>query len=92
VIAFLLAGPDSAATNRATLIFYFLFSQVIAVALYTAGGIITGRVLWLAVLMLPAQMAGLWIGAKLFPKASEASYRRIALGFLLLIGIVTTVL
>ena len=44
------------------------------------------------VLMLPAQMAGLWIGAKLFPKASEASYRRIALGFLLLIGIVTTVL
>jgi hypothetical protein len=92
VIAFLLAGPDSAATNRATLIFYFLFSQVIAVALYVAGGIITARVLWLAVLMLPAQMAGLWIGAKLFPKASEASYRRIALGFLLLIGIVTTVL
>ncbi len=92
VIAFLLAGPDSAATNRATLIFYFVFSQIIAVALYGAGGTITARVLWLAAVMLPAQMIGIWIGARLFPKASEAAYRRIALGVLLVIGIVTMVM
>ncbi len=92
VIAFLFAGPDSAATNRATLIFYFLFSQVIAVGLYVAAGAVTGRVLWLVAMMLPAQMAGLWIGAKLFPKASETAYRRIALGVLLAIGIVTMVM
>ena len=92
VIAFLLAGPDSAATNRATLIFYFVFSQVVAIALYWAGGAITARVLWLAVMMMPAQIAGLWIGAKLFPKASEAAYRRIALGVLFAIGIATMVL
>ena len=92
VIAFLLAGPDSAATNRATLVFYFVFSQVVAVTLYAANSAITARVLWLVALMMPVQMAGLWIGAKLFPKASEAVYRRVALGVLLLIGLVTMVM
>lgn len=92
VIAFLLAGPDSAATNRATLILFFIFSQVIAVALYAAGGVITARVMWLTALMLPAQIAGLWIGARYFPMASEAAYRRIAIGVLLVIGIATMVI
>lgn len=92
VIAFLLAGPDNAATNRATLILFFVFSQVIAVAFYVASGVITARVMWLTVLMLPAQIAGLWIGARYFPMASEAAYRRISLGVLLAIGIATMVI
>ena len=89
VIAFLLAGPDSAATNRATLILFFVFSQVIAVALYAASDVITARMMWLTVLMLPAQFAGLWIGAKYFAMASEEGYRRISLSVLLAIGIAT---
>ncbi len=92
VIAFLLAGPDNAATNRATLILFFIFAQVVAVALYAVGGTITARVLWLAVIMLPAQIFGLWVGAKLFPMASEAAYRRVSLWTLLAIGIATMVL
>ena len=92
VIAFLLAGPDNAATNRATLILFFIFAQVVSVALYVWGGAITARVLWLTVIMLPAQMVGLWVGAKLFPMASEAAYRRISLWTLLAIGIATMVI
>lgn len=92
VIAFLLSGPDRAAVNRAAIIFYFFFSQTVAIALYWAEDMIVAKVLWLTVLMLPAQMVGVWAGAKLFPKASETNYRRIALGFLLAIGLVTLVI
>ena len=92
VIAFLLAGPDKAATNRATLILFFVFSQVISVPLYAAGGVITARVMWLIVLMWPAQAAGLWIGARYFPMASEKTYRRVSLSVLLAIGIATMVI
>ena len=92
VIAFLLAGPDNAATNRATLILFFVFSQVISVPFYAAGGVITGRVMWLIALMWPAQAAGLWIGARYFPMASETAYRRVSLSVLLAIGIATMVI
>ena len=89
VIAFLLASPESAASNRAAIIFYFLFTQVTALALFWAEGVIVAQVLWLAVLMLPAQMIGIWFGERLFPKAGEATYRKVALGFLLAIGLVS---
>jgi uncharacterized membrane protein YfcA len=92
VIAFLLAGPDDAATKRATLILFFVFSQVIAAALYVTNGVITTRVMWLTALMMPAQILGLWIGQKLFPLASEQSFQRIAVGVLLAIGLAMMVL
>ena len=66
-------------------------SSVIAVALYAASDVITMRMMWLTVLMLPAQIAGLWIGAKYFAMASEEGYRRISLSVLLAIGIATMV-
>ena len=91
VIAFLLSGPDRAAANRAAIILYFMFTQTVAIALYWAGDAFTQRVLWLTLLMLPAQLAGVWVGAILFPLASETLFRRVALGFLLAIGLVTLV-
>ena len=59
---------------------------------YAAGGVITARVMWLIVLMWPAQAAGLWIGARYFPMASERTYRRVSLSVLLAIGIATMVI
>lgn len=88
VIIFLLAGPAAAAANRASIIYYFFFSQIIAMGIYWHQGFLTPKVLWLAVLMLPTQIIGVAIGTKLFPKANETLYRRIALFFLLLIGLV----
>lgn len=88
VIIFLLAGPAAAAANRASIIYYFFFSQIIAMVMYWYQGFLTPKVLWLAVFMLPTQVIGVAIGTKLFPKANETLYRRIALFFLLLIGLV----
>lgn len=89
VILFLLAGPGIAASKRAAIIYYFFFSQIVVLAVYWLEGIMVMKVLWLAVLMLPAQVIGVAIGAKLFPKANEILYRRVALGVLLTIGLIT---
>jgi uncharacterized membrane protein YfcA len=89
VILFLLAGPDSAARNRAAIILYFVFTQAIGLVGYWYGGLITLKTLWIALPMIPTIMLGTWIGEKMFGKASDALYRRIALAFLLLIGLST---
>lgn len=89
VIMFLLAGPESAARNRAAIILYFLFTQAVALIVYSFGGLMTAKTLWVALPMLPTIVLGTWIGEKFFGKASDRLYRRIALAFLLAIGLST---
>ncbi len=87
VILFLLAGPAAAAANRAAIIHYFFFTQIVVLGMYWVEGIMIAKVLWLTALMLPTQMIGVAAGTKLFPKANETLYRRVALIFLMLIGL-----
>jgi uncharacterized membrane protein YfcA len=92
IILFLLAGPDSAATNRATFIYYFLFTQFAGLAVYWVAGILSWQTLWVALVMTPTLVLGTWIGEQMFGRASEALFRRVALLFLLAIGVATAVL
>ena len=89
VIMFLLAGPESAARNRAAIILDFLFTQGVALVVYWFGGLMTAKTLWVALPMLPTLILGTWVGEKCFGKASDQLYRRIALAFLLAIGLST---
>jgi uncharacterized membrane protein YfcA len=49
----------------------------------------TAKTLWVALPMLPTIMLGTWVGEQFFGKASDQLYRRIALVFLLVIGLST---
>lgn len=89
VVMFLLAGPENAARNRAAIILYFFFTQLAAIFIFWAAGLLTLRALWIALPMIPAMLIGTWIGARMFGKASDAVYRRIALALLLAIGLST---
>lgn len=89
VVMFLLAGPESAAANRASIILYFLFMQAMAIAAYAVGGLMTAKTLWIAIPMIPTLALGTWLGEKMFGKTSDKVYRRIALTFLLAIGLST---
>lgn len=89
VIMFLLAGPESAARNRAAIILYFIFTQAVALVVYGIGGLMTWKILWIALPMIPTISLGTWLGEKMFGRASDRLYRRIALAFLLLIGLST---
>lgn len=89
VVMFLLAGPESAARNRAAIILFFFITQIAGIFIFWANGLLTVRALWVAVPMIPTILIGTWIGERLFGKASDILYRRIALGILLAIGLST---
>jgi len=89
VIIFLLAGTDSATRNRAAIILYFTFTQVVGLLVYWFGSLITIKTLWISLPMLPPLILGTWIGEKMFGNTSDALYRKVALSFLLVIGLST---
>lgn len=89
VVTFLMAGPFSAAQNRAAIILYFIFVQSIAMGMYWIGGLLVAQIIGACLLIMPTLMAGMWIGQNLFARTSEAGFRRVALIFLMVIGIAT---
>ena len=89
VVMFLLAGPHRASQNRGAIILYFIFTQIAALAMYWIEGLLVRTVLWLCLLIAPPLMAGMWIGERLFGRASEETFRRVSLCFLLAVGTAT---
>ena len=89
VILFLLAGTESAARNRAAIILYFTITQIFGLIVYWYGGLLSSRTFWVALPMIPTLVLGTWIGERMFGKTSDIIYRRVALAFLLIIGLST---
>jgi uncharacterized membrane protein YfcA len=80
-----LAGTDSAASVRANLTTYFVFVDLLALAAFVSRDLIGWSTGVQALFLAPAIVLGGLIGERLFPLASEAFYRRLAL--LLLVGV-----
>jgi uncharacterized membrane protein YfcA len=89
VIIFWLGGKNDAATVRANLMVFFLLMGAISVIVYLAQGIITADVLALSLLLGVPFMAAIWIGARLFHGASDATYRRAAYAIIAVSAIVS---
>lgn len=89
VVAFLMAGPFKAAQNRAAIILYFVFIQIVAMGTYWIGGLLSWPIIGVCILVMPPLMTGMWIGQRMFARASEDGFRRVSLFFLLAIGIAT---
>jgi hypothetical protein len=87
VVLYLLAGPDSARTNRANLIFYFTFLNAGTWLSLLWHGVITLETLWRTLALWPVQIVSLWCGSWLFTRANDALYRRAALGLLLAVAL-----
>ena len=78
VVLYYLAGEGTTAAVRATVIVYFFAIDVASTGIYAARGLVTGEVLILTALCVPAAVAGVWLGTRLFDKASEQTYRLVA--------------
>lgn len=89
IILFYLSGPSSARVARGSMIGFFAFTTATALVTYAWYGLYTDGVLWRAVGLLPAFLAGIWLGRRLFGRVSEVAFRRAALVLLAVIGIVT---
>ncbi|MBI4183621.1 MAG: sulfite exporter TauE/SafE family protein [Proteobacteria bacterium] len=88
VILYLLAGPDAARRSRATLIVYFAVVNAVVLLPFWYNRLITARALWLMLLILPVFMGSVWAGSHLFARGGERHFRRIALLFLIGVGLV----
>ncbi|MEM7744012.1 MAG: sulfite exporter TauE/SafE family protein [Pseudomonadota bacterium] len=87
VMLYLLSSRDDAKTNRANFTGYFALTLAALIVVMTARGLIGQEVLVTAAVLLPVFMLAVWIGAKLFSKANEQLYRRVALLILLAAGL-----
>jgi uncharacterized protein len=77
VVLYWLRDAAVAAVTRANIILYFAIADVLIIVSYTIGGLWSTAILGLAVITGPLFGLGLWLGSKLFGKASDELFRKI---------------
>ena len=68
-----------------------LAAIIMTAASLAAAGEITAEIIWLYFLGLPALLAGLWLGFRLYGKLDEVAFRKVMLGLLLFSGLALTI-
>jgi uncharacterized protein len=89
VILFYFSSPAGHAAGRASLIAFFLATDAIGLANQSAYGLVTAAAAWRAVLFLPALLAGVWLGARMFKTADPEVFRKIVLLILVILALAT---
>ena len=79
-------ATTGAAISRATLIAYFLFTDVWALAWAGGKGLLTSAAGPLIIVALPFSLAGIWLGQRLYLRLDEAQLRRLIWLLLALLG------
>ena len=88
VILFLLSGPDPQAVTRANLTVFVTAISAIGLVMMIAAGAIPPRQ-WLSVSALCVPyLAAAWLGGAAFARLSDTALRRLALGFMLSMGVI----
>lgn len=77
VVAYWLSGRERAETVRANIILYFGATSLLSTVSYLAAGLLTAKALVLALIVGPAYGLGLFAGARVFGRASDAVFRRL---------------
>ncbi len=87
-IVLLLASRDLPKHQfRGTSAFYFLFMSVVTLIILAVRGLVDAEVFALAVALVPAAVVGKAIGTAFLKRISEASFRALSLGMVILTGI-----
>jgi uncharacterized protein len=89
VILFYFASPAGVIVGRASIIAYFVGTDMIAVPLLAREGLITFEIIFRALMFLPALIAGVWVGARSFKGADPAVFRKWVLAILVLLSVMT---
>jgi uncharacterized protein len=83
VVLFYFASPAGNIAGRASLIAFFLFTDLVGLANQSFYGLITKDTLLRALIFLPPLIAGVWIGQRGFKGVDETKFRK---GVLALLG------
>lgn len=88
VILFYFASPAGNLAGRASLVAFFLATDIIGLANQSVHGLITWATVVQAAVYLPALLAGVWIGARSFKSVDQAEFRKMVLIILALLAII----
>ena len=91
VILFYLSGPSGAAVSRASMIAYFLGTDLIAFTMAFFGGLITPRTGLLSAWALVPLIAGIYCGSRWFRQSREEHFQRRVLILLVLLAVAALV-
>jgi uncharacterized protein len=91
VILFYFASPAGVAAGRASLVAFFIATDVIGLANQSVHGLITYDTAIRAALYLPALLAGVWLGARSFKTADPDIFRKYVLIILATLAVITLV-
>jgi uncharacterized membrane protein YfcA len=89
VIVFYFASPAGMVAGRASLIAYFLGTDIIALPLLAREGLVTWEAFVRALIFLPALLAGVWLGARSFQGADPKVFRKWVLAILAVLAVLT---
>ncbi len=89
VILFFFSSPAGAAAGRASMIAFFLITDLTGLAWQGWSGLLSLATVWRALLFLPALAAGVWLGNRGFTKADPVDFRRWVLRLLMLLAVLT---
>ncbi len=89
VILFFFSSPAGAAAGRASMIAFFLITDVVGLAWQGWNGLLDWTTLWRALIFLPALIAGIWLGNRGFKNAEPAVFRRWVLRLLMVLAVLT---
>jgi uncharacterized membrane protein YfcA len=87
VVLFYFSTPGAAAIGRASIIFFFLFTDLLGIGYFATQGIVTAQTFVQAALWLPALLVGVWIGAHGFRRMNEQVFRRWVLVILMALAL-----
>lgn len=91
VILFYFASPAGNIAGRASLIAYFLGTDMIALPLLAREGLLTYDSALRAMLFLPPLIIGIWLGSRSFKTADPKTFRKIVLLILAALAAVSTI-
>ena len=89
VILFYFASPAGHAVGRASLVAFFIMTDVTGLLFLSREGLVTRGSLLMGLAFLPALAAGVWLGARLFRHADPAVFRKIVLVILACLALLT---
>ena len=89
VVIFFFGSPAGVATGRASMIAYFLFTDVLGLAWQWHAGLIDRQVLERALLYAPPLLAGVWLGNRAFAGVDPTRFRRWVLRLLMVLAVLT---
>ncbi|MGB8313801.1 MAG: sulfite exporter TauE/SafE family protein [Aestuariivirga sp.] len=89
VILFYFASPAGNIVGRATLVTYFLLSDLVGLAFLSHENLVTSDTMLRTLMFLPALLAGVWLGARSFKNADPIIFRKWVLALLALLAMIS---